>query len=171
MGQRTERKHRRVRARSMVAHLTAGETQIVGEVENISPTGFFVRTEEVLFLGAKVQVDLVRSGGKSILSLPGLVADMLEADRAASLGRKTGMGISFDPIGDPALKERLERLLREMTGAAPPPPAPGGADSELARLQAQVRGLLIDISDLKRSVAERDAVIAQLQGELAQLKR
>src|SRR5215468_3748256 len=170
MGQRIERKHRRVRARSVAAHLTAGETEIDGEVESISQSGLFVRSEELLFVGAKVKIDLARTGGKGLLSLSGVVADTLEADRAASLGRKTGMGISFDPIGDPALKERLERLLGEMAGAAQPA-APRGADGELARLQAQVRGLLIDISDLKRSVAERDAVIAQLQGELAKIKR
>src|SRR5260221_8198560 len=111
MAQRTERKNRRVRARSVTAHLKAGTLQIVGEVENLSRSGLFVRTDEVLSVGDKVQLDLVRVDGKSVLSLPGLVADTLKADRAASLGRKTGLGIAFDPISDPELKERLDPLL------------------------------------------------------------
>src|SRR5258708_14262138 len=120
MGQRTERKHRRVRARSVTAHLKAGKLQIVGEVENLSRSGLFVRTDEVLSVGEKVQLDLVRVDGKSVLSLPGLVPDALKADRAASLGRKTGLGIAFDPISDPELKERLDRLLRELIVVSPP---------------------------------------------------
>jgi hypothetical protein len=189
MEKRIERKHRRVRARSVTARVQAGVQQIEGEVENLSRSGLFVRTEELLEVGERVQLDLLRTGGKSVLSLPGLVADTLEPDRAASLGRKTGIGISFEPIVDPDLKERLDQLLRQLivvtsdgqapaapgrqASAAPgrPPPVVAPADQEeLQRLRAQVRGLLIDVADLKRSVAERDAQIGEQRVELERLR-
>jgi len=159
MDQRTERKNRRVRARSVTARLQAGQLQIVGEVENLSQSGLFVRTEKLLSVGAKVQLDLVRTGGKRVISLSGAVADTLKPDRAASLRRKTGMGIRFDPISQADRTEQLDGLLRELAGGtqlpverpqtAPgatkgsvTPPAPVGHDSELLRPRSQVRSLL-----------------------------
>src|SRR5215470_3919693 len=124
MGQRIERKNRRVRARSVTARLQAGQLQIVGEVENLSQSGLFVRTEELLSVGAKVQLDLVRLGGKPVLSLSGAVADTLKPDRAASLKRKTGMGIRFDPISHADLTKQLGGLLRELAGGTQPPGGP-----------------------------------------------
>jgi Tfp pilus assembly protein PilZ len=187
MAQRNERKHRRVRARSVMAHLHAGELEIVGEVENVSRGGVFVRNDQLLSVGAKVQLNLLRTGGQLVLSLPGWVANVLKPDRAASLGRKRGMGICFEPIGDAELEERLERFLRGMLGAtqsrgdppvaapaaatstaASPASAPPGDDGELQRLRSQVRGLLIDLSDAKRSVAERAALIEQLNRSVAE---
>ncbi|HUJ27300.1 MAG TPA: PilZ domain-containing protein [Myxococcales bacterium] len=173
MAQRTERRHRRVRARSLTAVVSVDDGQFSGEVETISQSGLFVRTEKVLAVGAKVQLGLSRTGGRQLLSIAGSVADTIRPDRAASLGRKTGIGIAFDPIPDAEAKERLERLLQE-SGGVPPvmqPAAAAPADGgELQRLRAQVRGLLIDLSDLRRSVAERDAIIEQLRGELEVLR-
>ena len=171
MAQRIERKNRRVRARSVTARLRAGDTEIAGEVENLSRSGLYVRTDELLFVGAKVQVELARPDGKRVLSLPGCVADMIEADRAASLGRKIGMGISFDPIGDAEAAGQLDGLLRDLANVTQEALPPVRDDGELQRLRAQLRSLLIDVSDLKRSLAERDALIEQLRRELAELKR
>jgi hypothetical protein len=191
MSQRTERKHRRVRARSVTAHVQAGASSLAGEVENVSQSGLFVRTDDLLDVGFKVQVELARIGGKPVISLPGVVADTLDAIRAESLGRKKGIGIRFDPIQDPSLRDKLERLLRDLAGVLPlkdvGQPAPAeltiehtpithsaptqGDGAELARLRMQVRDLRIDVSDLKRSVAERDSVIAQQRKELEQLRR
>jgi len=168
MARRTERKHRRVRARSLTALVSADDGQFSGEVETVSQSGLSVRTDKVLTVGARVRLGLSRAGGRPLLSLAGSVADTIRPDRAASLGRKTGIGIAFDPIPDAESRERLERLLQE-SGGAPPvmQPAAAPADAgELQRLRAQVRGLLIDLSDLKHSVAERDALIEQLRGEL-----
>lgn len=184
MAQRIERKHRRIRARSVTARVRAGDVEITGELENLSQSGLFVRTDELLFEGAKVQVELLRTG-KRALTLPATVADMLEGERAASLGRKNGLGLSFDPL-TPDLEQALTRLLRELSGMTQPPggrpaiatpimtpmvpPAPAGDGSELQRLRAQVRGLLIDVSDLKRSVAEREKVIEQQRQEIERLR-
>jgi len=223
MGQRTERKNRRVRARSVTARLQAGQLQIVGEVENLSQSGLFVRSEKLLSVGAKVQLDLVRTGGKRVVSLSGAVADTLNPDRAASLRRKTGMGIRFDPISQADRTDQLEGLLRELAGGtqlpvgrpetapgatkasvtAPAPvghesglqrlrpqvrsllrpetapgttkasvtaPASVGPDSELQQLRSRVRSLLIDLSDLRQSIAERDALIRQQRMELDLLR-
>ena len=168
MAQRTERKHRRVRARSVTARVRAGDTEIAGEVENLSQSGLFVRTDELLFEGVKVLVSLSRAGDKRVLTLAGCVADMLEPDRAASLGRKTGMGISFDPFSE-GVSAELDRLLRDLSGTSATAPA-AAQDTELQRLRTQVRDLLIDLGDLKRSVSERDQVIEQQREELELLK-
>ena len=52
----------------------------------------------------------------------------------------------------------------------PPPPAPDGADTDLAvenaRLQVQLRGLVMQLSDAQQAMVERDAEIERLREAL-----
>ena len=72
-------------------------------------------------------------------------------------------------------RSQVRSLLRPETApgatkASVTAPAPVGHDSELQRLRSQVQSLLIDLNDLRRSIAERDALIQQQRMELDLLR-
>jgi len=78
-----------------------------------------VRSDQVLPLGMRVVIDLVRPGIKKAIRLSGEVV----SNQTTAMGKVPGMGVRFD-APSPELAERLHGLLREL-GAAESTPDSG----------------------------------------------
>jgi Tfp pilus assembly protein PilZ len=136
---RNRRKHPRVRARGVAAHLRTEKGRSPAVVENISAGGIFVRTDRLEPVGTEIFVDLVKPGWKRALTLAAKVTSRVDAIEGRLTGRPPGMGMQFLRVDDKQFA-RLRVLLREL-GA--PDPGEGvtlpdeGAEEELRKLDAE----------------------------------
>ena len=115
------RRHLRVRAQGIVAHLRGPSGRYPCTVENISVGGLFVRTDRVLDVGTRMEVDLVRPGWKRGLSFYVRVTSRIDplAGRFAKI--TPGMGVQFFGKMEETQRERLLALLRELGAPEPEP--------------------------------------------------
>jgi uncharacterized protein (TIGR02266 family) len=90
-------------------------------VENISGGGAFLRTEEVLPLGALVDVDLLAPGMKRTLRVRGRVVVSVPMLEAALRRTSPGMGIQFEGL-TAETAERLQDLLKAFEVRSPASP-------------------------------------------------
>lgn len=124
------RKHPRVRAHGLVAHLRGPAGRYSCEVENISIGGIFVRTDQILDVGTQLEVDLVRPGWKRGLSYFVRVTSRIDALAGRFAKVTPGMGMQFFGKLDEEHRERLLTLLRQL-GAPEPVPEPAATSFEL----------------------------------------
>jgi CheY-like chemotaxis protein/Tfp pilus assembly protein PilZ len=87
--------------------------------EDLSSSGVFVRTEELLAVGAVVELCIRLPDGQEF-RVVSRVAHLLTPAAARSLGRRPGMGFAF-LAHENAGRERLVTYLEELTGDMPPP--------------------------------------------------
>jgi CheY-like chemotaxis protein/Tfp pilus assembly protein PilZ len=102
------------------------ERRILAESEDLSRSGVFVRTDELLPIGAVTEVTLNLPDGARFRVIA-RVAHLLSPSAARALGRHVGMGFQFletDSLGRDALVRYLEGLIDELT--PPPQPLPTG---------------------------------------------
>lgn len=95
------------------------DRRVVAESEDLSRRGAFVRTDELLPVGAITDVDLTLPDG-TVFRIAARVAHLLAPSAARALGRHVGMGFQFlDDDGEgAALAGYLDDLIEELT---PPP--------------------------------------------------
>ena len=147
MSESNRRRHPRVKATKVVAHLRGEGRTLSCTVENISVGGVFVRSSERFEPGVRLQLTLVRPGMRKAPALTAVVMSAL------SVPGLVGMGLQFDPpAGDDA--DRLHKLLEELGVPSEAPPvagqartaAPADAHVELPlesqRLMVQIQGLM-----------------------------
>ena len=118
---RNRRRHARVRARGVAAHLRTPEGRTACQVENVSMGGLFVRTDRLVEVGTDIVVDLVKPGWKKQLSLGARITSCVDALDGRLSKRMPGMGIQFLRLDDKQ-HDRLQALLREL----------GATDDDLA---------------------------------------
>jgi hypothetical protein len=124
------RKHPRVRATGIAAHVRGPADRFPCVVENISSGGLFVRTDRLLDVGVQLEIDLVRPGWKRPLSFFARVTSRIDPLAGRYAHRTPGMGMQFFGKMDEEIRTRLLSLLHEL-GA--PDPAPEAAEEvELA---------------------------------------
>ena len=87
--------------------------------EDLSSSGVFVRTEELLAVGAVVELSIRLPDGPEF-RVVSRVAHLLTPAAARSLGRRPGMGFAF-LAHESAGRERLLSYLEELTEDMPPP--------------------------------------------------
>jgi uncharacterized protein (TIGR02266 family) len=104
------RRHSRVRVRNTVAHSGLERRRQIWVVDNISAGGLFVRTENVLPLGATVELDVVRPGLGGPLQLQGRVVLVVDPATAQARSAPPGMGIAFEALAEP-IRARLDEML------------------------------------------------------------
>ncbi len=108
------------------------DRRVSAESEDLSKSGTFVRSEELLPVGAITEVLLTLPDGARFRVIA-RVAHLLSPSAARALGRHVGMGFQFlesDSSGREALVNYLELLLDELT--PPPQPTPVGVRVVLA---------------------------------------
>lgn len=116
-----KRKHPRVAAKNVGAHVNFADRSTPCAILNISAGGMLVETFEPLPAGIPVAVNLSRPGWTRVLRLPGRVVWALAPKAAAKKGKAPGMRIRFDPL-EPDPAEMLLELLHELgIGETPPP--------------------------------------------------
>ncbi len=95
--------------------------KVVAESEDLSQRGVFVRTDQVLPIGAVVDLD-IELPTRAKVEVIARVAHLLTAESARALGRRAGMGFEFleEHAGHDRLLSYLEDLIEEVT---PPPQA------------------------------------------------
>ena len=107
------RRHTRVRARGVAAHLRTESGRTACQVENVSMGGLFVRTDRLEEVGAEIFVDLVKPGWKRQLTLTARVTSRVDSLDGRLSRRMPGMGIQFLRL-DEKQHDRLRTLLREL---------------------------------------------------------
>lgn len=127
-------RYRQVREPRVVARCQVAferlDRRVVAESEDLSKRGVFVRTDELLPVGAVIDVDLTLPDGTEF-RVTARVAHMLPPSAARALGRHVGMGLEFLDAGDgslAAVAAYIEELIRDLT---PPPVVMPGQFSAL----------------------------------------
>lgn len=95
---------------------------VVAESEDLSATGVFVRTSNLLPVGAVVALEIALPNGVEVRVIS-RVAHLLSEKAARALGRKPGMGFAFlehESDGRQQLVDYLEELVDQLT----PTPVP-----------------------------------------------
>ncbi len=180
MATENRRKSRRAAAKGIAAHLKTDKGLAPCVVENISAGGIFIRTARLIAVGTEVSLSLVRAGMRKPLSITGRIVSSVPAKPSGGRVSPPGMSIAFDPLRGEA-SEPLGRLLRDLgldTSEAPTQvslPAqqveelaePG---SEVAKLQVQIRGVMMELSDAHDQLDSKEREIAHLKAEVEKLR-
>jgi uncharacterized protein (TIGR02266 family) len=127
------RRHPRVRARGLAAHLRTEHGRAAAMVENISLGGLFVRTDKLQEVGTEFFVDVVSPGWKRALTLQARITSRVDALDSRVSKRPPGMGIQFLRV-DEKQRERLRKLLAELG-------APEGEDEVTLEVEPLELGL------------------------------
>jgi len=127
------RRHPRVRARGLAAHLRTEHGRAAAMVENISLGGLFVRTDKLQEVGTEFFVDVVSPGWKRALTLLARITSRVDALDSRVSKRPPGMGIQFLRV-DEKQRERLRKLLAELG-------APEGEDEVTLEVESVELGL------------------------------
>jgi hypothetical protein len=169
------RRHRRVEAKGVAAHVDADEQLGDCQIENISVGGLFIRTTTTMPLGMPVRVDLVKPGLRTALEVTGRVVSVVSEAESVRHDVPPGVGIEFDvlPI---ETERRLHALLRELglvdlaePTTLEPDALYASASPDTQQVAANVRGLLEMLTDALHKVKERDEEIVKLKSEVRRL--
>ena len=178
MGTQNRRKHRRAQAKGFAAHVSTELGQTPCLVENLSSGGLFIRTARLMPVGIAVAINVVRPGMRKALRLSGRIANSIPAKTVNGRIVPPGMGIAFDKLPSET-SEHLTRLLRELgvdpadgpEGAPPPKPArQGEAVPESARLQVQIRGVLMELGEAQLKLDANEKELVHLRAENEKLR-
>jgi hypothetical protein len=110
---RIARRHTRIRARGVAAHLRTQHGRTACQVENVSMGGVFVRTDHLEEVGTEISIDLVKPGWKRQLTLTARVTSRVDAIDGRLSKRMPGMGLQILRLDDKQ-HDRLLALLREL---------------------------------------------------------
>ena len=115
------------------------DRRVVAESEDLSRRGLFVRTDELLPVGAVIETDLTLPDG-TIFRVAARVAHLLPPSSARALGRHVGMGLEFVDNGDgsvDSLGAYLEEVIHDLT--PPPVSMPGQFTAVVVEPSAPLR--------------------------------
>lgn len=125
------------------------------ESEDLSRNGVFVRTDELLPVGAVTEITLTLPDGARFRVIA-RVAHLLSPSSAKALGRHVGMGFQFletDSAGRDALVRYLDDLIDELT---PPPQQP------------TLEGIRVIVAEPSAPLLERIAIALEQAGFLVE---
>lgn len=115
------------------------DRRVVAESEDLSRRGVFVRTDELLPVGALLEVELTLPDG-TVFPVTARVAHLLPPSSARALGRHVGMGLEFVDGGDgsvASLGDLLEEIIHDLT--PPPVSMPGEYSAYVVEPAAPLR--------------------------------
>jgi CheY-like chemotaxis protein/Tfp pilus assembly protein PilZ len=117
-------RHRHVRDPRVVARCVVAferlDRRVVAESEDLSRRGLFVRTDELLPVGAIIDLELTLPNNARF-EVSARVAHLLAPSSARALGRHVGMGLELVDRGDGGLAALTDHLDELIHALAPPP--------------------------------------------------
>ena len=170
------RRHRRVEAKGVAAHVEADKLPGQCNIENISAGGLFLRTITPMPLGMPVRVELTKGGLRTPLVVTGRVASVVSEAEAKKHDAVPGVGVELDAL-PPDQEKRFYALLRDLglkDLADPTPLEPddlhGHASPDTHTVATNVRGLLDMLTDALQKVKDRDDEIGKLKDQIRKLQ-
>ncbi|MDP2345426.1 MAG: PilZ domain-containing protein [Deltaproteobacteria bacterium] len=173
------RKHKRARTDELLIRVRVGNGVVIAKVEDISVGGLFARTQNVIPVGAFVEIDLLRPGHEE-LSLTGVIV--------ADTAQRAGLAVSFQNLDGRTNAELrrvvLDQQVKDANGdpdvdvqptrrMLPPSDELTGRDRELDELRRRV-GLLSAENERQRveieAAGEAQRLVGRLQMEIERLK-
>ena len=179
----TQSRSHRFRVSGIAAHVREGAAAFPCQLEELAADGAFLRTDRVIEVGTALEVDLVKPGGRKPLHLRAVVLRTVPGHD----GHQPGLDVEFRLV-PPDDFQRLVAWLEEMKSRAtkapaqaPPavPAAPAavlpaattdplredGGD-ERSKLMLQIKGLLLEMDDLRDRLRLRDIEVDDLRRQL-----
>ena len=164
----------RLRVSGVAAHVHSGSVAFSCQVEELSAAGAFLPTDQPFSAGSEVDLDLVKPGARKVLHVGGRVCRAVPSGQ----GQHPGLEIEFSSMsGDDSarLAGWLEEMMARGTAkavapiAADSPAGEGGSDGlhASAKLMMQIKGLLLEMDELRDRLRLREGEIEQLRRDLA----
>lgn len=149
-----QRKHKRVRAPSVLVRVASLDRFRTHYLRDLSEGGLFIRSERLLPIGSQVEVKLVLPGSEEPLLLPGEVVRHVPAGQ----GVETGMGVRFG-----ALPPAVARSLKAFVDAARPVQFPG---TPMAKIADDAHEVVGQLSAVRGALEARARELAEAQARL-----
>jgi hypothetical protein len=178
----------RFRASGIAAHVRAGAAAFPCQLEELSADGAFLRTDRPVEVGTALEVDLVKPGARKALQLRAVVLRAIPGRD----GHQPGLDVEFRLV-DSEDFQRLVSWLEEMKTRGSKPPAHATtsasatapitapiptspiatapirekAEDERSKLMLQIKGLLLELDELRDRLHNRDIEVDDLRRRLA----
>ena len=164
----------RLRVSGIAARIRVGAEALPCQLEELSADGAFLRSERLLEIGTTLEFDLTRPGAKKPLHLCGIVLRAIPGRD----GQHPGLDVEFRLVPKEdfqrlvawleEMRTRAGQALAHLPGiAAGPGEQPEEPDGERSRLMLQIKGLLLQMDDLRDRLRLRDIEIDDLRSQLA----
>jgi len=180
MADAQSRSHR-FRVSGIAAHVREGAAAFPCQLEELAADGAFLRTDRAVEVGTTLEVDLVKPGGRKPLHLHAVVLRTVPGHD----GHQPGLDVEFRLVPEDDF-QRLVAWLEEMKTRATKPPAQGppaaapaallppasadpveDAGDDRSKLMVQIKGLLLEMDDLRDKLRLRDIEVDDLRRQLA----
>jgi len=183
MADAQSRSHR-FRVSGIAAHVREGAAAFPCQLEELAADGAFLRTDRAVEVGTTLEVDLVKPGGRKPLHLHAVVLRTVPGHD----GHQPGLDVEFRLV-PPDDFQRLVAWLEEMKTRATRPPAQGpqaaapaapaavlpppaadpveDAGDDRSKLMLQIKGLLLEMDDLRDRLRLRDIEVDDLRRQLS----
>jgi PilZ domain len=179
----------RLRISGINAHVRVAGATCPCQLEELSADGAFLRCERVAEIGSMLEIELAKPGDRKPLHLRGVVLRTIPGRD----GQHHGLDVEFrlvpnDEFGRlvawlDEMRSRATQALSQLPGIAAPAPAaigplppvdaaiPPAADddagSDREKLMLQIKGLLLQMDDLRDRLRMRDIEIDDLRRQLS----
>jgi len=184
MADAQSRSHR-FRVSGIAAHVREGAAAFPCQLEELAADGAFLRTDRAIEVGTTLEIDLVKPAGRKPLHLRAVVLRTVPGHD----GHQPGLDVEFRLV-PPDDFQRLVAWLEEMKtratkapGQGPPaavPAAPAAVlpaaptdsvqkdtSDDRSKLMLQIKGLLLEMDDLRDRMRLRDIEIDDLRRQLS----
>jgi hypothetical protein len=180
MADAQSRSHR-FRVSGIAAHVREGAAAFPCQLEELAADGAFLRTDRAIEVGTTLEVDLVKPAGRKPLHLRAVVLRTVPGHD----GHQPGLDVEFRLV-PPDDFQRLVAWLEEMKTratkapgqgppaapaavlpAAPTDSVPKDTGDDRSKLMLQIKGLLLEMDDLRDRMRLRDIEIDDLRRQLS----
>ncbi|HYS11318.1 MAG TPA: PilZ domain-containing protein [Myxococcales bacterium] len=162
----------RLRVSGIAAHVRGSAAEFSCQLEELSADGAFLRADRLVEIGSTLEVELVKPGARKPLRLRGIVLRAIPGRD----GQQPGLDVEFRLVPNEdfqglvawidEMRARAGHALSQLPGIAPPAQDSDG-EGERSKLMLQIKGLLMEMDDLRDRLRMRDIEIDDLRSQLA----
>lgn len=164
----TQTRSQRLRVSGIAAHVRASAVEFPCQLEELSADGAFLRADRLVEIGSTLEVELAKPGARTPLRLRGIVLRAIPGRD----GLGPGLDVEFRLVPNEdfqrlvawidEMRARAGHALSQLPGIAPEPEGEG----ERSKLMLQIKGLLMEMDDLRDRLRMRDIEIDDLRSQL-----